>query len=244
MVEIVRPPWPAPANVRVAISTRAGGISKAPYDGLNVGAHVGDEPQAVAENRRLLSACVSVPAEPFWLRQVHGTVVSDLDQSAPPVTADAAFTRAAARVCAVMTADCLPVLVCSADGQMVGAAHAGWRGLADGVIEALVEASGVAGAQLLAYLGPAISQPNFEVGGEVRDAFCAHDPGAAGAFAANARGRWQADLYALARRRLQALGITRIYGGDACTYAEAERYFSHRRQAPCGRMVSLIWRAQ
>ncbi len=240
---VLQPQWPAPANVRIAISTRLGGVSQPPFDRLNVGAHVGDHPQAVMHNRQCLRELAGLPGDPCWLAQVHGTTVADLDQPAPLLQADAAFTRRPARVCAVMTADCLPVLVCSKDGEVVGGAHAGWRGLAAGVLEALINATAVPGGRLLAYLGPAISQAHFEVGEEVREAFCAQDPDAAEAFVANAGGRWQADLYQLARQRLRALGVQDIYGGDACTYAQAKRFFSHRRQAPCGRMVSLIWKA-
>ena len=213
-----------------------------PYASLNLGGHVGDLAQAVAENRRRLKAAAGLPAEPAWLTQVHGTNVIDLDaadrRGAP---ADAAFTRRRGRVCAILTADCLPVLLAADSGDLVAAAHAGWRGLAGGVIEATVQALPVAPGQLMAWLGPAIGPRHFEVGAEVREALLAGDPGADAAFAANARGRFMADLSALARRRLAALGIDRVYGGGQCTFADENRYFSHRRDGATGRQASLIW---
>jgi len=182
-----------------------------------------------------------LPAEPVWLTQVHGTNVVDLGVSGPGGPADAAFTRRRGRVCAILTADCLPVLLAADPGDLVAAAHAGWRGLAGGVIEATVKALRVAPEALMAWLGPAIGPRHFEVGAEVREALLAGDPGADAAFAANARGRYMADLSALARRRLEALGVGRIYGGGRCTYAEQERYFSHRRDGVTGRQATLIW---
>ncbi|HEY7890045.1 MAG TPA: peptidoglycan editing factor PgeF [Steroidobacteraceae bacterium] len=243
--ELILPDWPAPAGVRAAFTLRPGGISRPPFDTCNIAVHVGDEPRAVAENREGLRASLALPAEPAWLEQVHGHRVVDLDrqtalESLPP--ADAAVTRTAGRICAIQVADCMPVLLAAADGTAVGAAHAGWRGLAGGVLEATVRAMNSPPAQLLAWLGPAIGQAHFEVGEEVRAAFLASDAGAAAAFAANERGRWQCDLYALARRRLAALGVRAIHGGGCCTYADAKRFFSYRRDGRCGRMAALIWR--
>ena len=242
--DAIEPDWPAPPNVRAFVSTRAGGVSVGGYASLNVGAHVGDRPDAVAANRRRLIATLGLPSEPRWLRQVHGTQVVTLGHArdAEP-TADAAITREAGVVCCVQTADCLPVLLADRAGTIVGIAHAGWRGLAAGVVAATVAAMQVDPGALVAWLGPAISQPAYEVGAEVRDACIARDPGAAIAFAPNARGRWQADLYALARRALAAAGVAAACGGGFCTYAESQRFFSHRRSAPCGRMASLIWLA-
>jgi YfiH family protein len=235
-------------------------VSAGPYASLNLGGHVGDLAQAVAENRRRLKAAAGLPAEPAWLTQVHGTTVIDLDAAADRDTvtnldataeqdaadrrgapADAAFTRRRGRVCAILTADCLPVLLAADSGGLVAAAHAGWRGLAGGVIEATVQALPVAPGQLMAWLGPAIGPRHFEVGAEVREALLAGDPGADAALAANARGRFMADLSALARRRLAALGIDRVYGGGQCTFADENRYFSHRRDGATGRQASLIW---
>ncbi|HEY4444103.1 MAG TPA: peptidoglycan editing factor PgeF [Steroidobacteraceae bacterium] len=227
-----------------ALSTfRSGGVSAAPYASLNLGGHVGDLPEAVAENRRRLREAAGVPAEPVWLSQVHGTAVADLDASRPSGPADAAFTRRQGRVCAILTADCLPILLAAESGDLVAAAHAGWRGLAGGVIEAAVRALKVAPETLMAWLGPAIGPRHFEVGAEVREALLAGDSGADAGFAANARGRYMADLDALARRRLAALGVGRVYGGGQCTYADRDRYFSHRRDGVTGRQATLIWLA-
>jgi polyphenol oxidase len=234
------PEWPAPAGVRALSTYRGGGVSAPPYASLNLGGHVGDSPAAVAENRRRLVAAAGLPAEPVWLSQVHGVAVADLDTAAKG-PADAAFTRRAGRVCAILTADCLPILLASDAGDLVAAAHAGWRGLAGGVIEATVQALQVPPATLLAWLGPAIGPGNFEVGPEVRDAMLRQDPGAGAAFAPNVRGRFMADLSLLARRRLAALGVGRIYGGSPCTHADRDRYFSHRRDGVTGRQATLIW---
>lgn len=243
--DLIFPDWPAPAGVRAAFSLRSHGVSSSPFDSFNIGAHVGDEPSAVEENRRRLREHLELPAEPVWLTQVHGGRVADLDGeesggSLPP--ADGAFTRAAGRVCAIQVADCMPVLLASADGAAIGAAHAGWRGLAGGVLEAVVRAMRAPPEGLLAWLGPAIGQAHFEVGEEVRAAFLAADPGAEAAFTANPRGRWQCDLYRLAKRRLAALGVTQIHGGGWCTYADARGFFSYRRDGRCGRMAALIWK--
>lgn len=238
------PDWPGAAGVRAAFTLRTGGVSRPPFDSFNTATHVGDEPHAVAENRAALRVRLELPAEPAWLAQVHGHHVADLDPASLDSLgpADAAVTRTPGRVCAIQVADCMPVLFAAADGCVVGAAHAGWRGLAGGVLEATVRAMAIPPPNLLAWLGPAIGPANFEVGAEVRDAFLAADPGAAAAFTANPRGRWQCDLYGLARRRLAALGVTSIYGGGWCTYADPGRFFSYRRDGRCGRMAALIWR--
>ena len=209
---MIRPDWPAPANI-IAGTT----LVDTPDDAL---------PDGIAR-----------------LNQVHGSRVVSIDEAraaAEPQDADAVTGFAVGHVCAIRTADCLPVLFCARDGSEIAAAHAGWRGLAAGVLENTVMALGSRPTELLAWFGPAISQANFEVGDEVREAFMAQDPGAAQCFAANERGRWQADLYALARRRLVTAGVTDIYGGDWCTYADAARFYSYRRDPGCGRMVSFI----
>ncbi len=235
--------WPAPARVRTLVTTRDGGVSLAPYASLNLGQHVGDDPAAVAENRARLRACL--PAEPFWLNQVHGIGVQEACADAPdvPPDADAGFTRQPGVVCAVMTADCLPVLLTDRSGSVVAAAHAGWRGLCNGIIEATIARMAVPANDILAWLGPAIGPDAFEVGPEVRAAFMAHDPTAASAFAAIPDGKYLADIYLLARQRLNACGVTEVHGGDACTVTERERYFSYRRDGRTGRMASLIWLA-
>jgi len=239
------PQWPAPPGVR-ALSTLRGdarsGASQAPYEAFNLGDHVGDDPAAVAENRRRLEAAAGVPSAPVWLSQVHGTLVLNLDARAAAGPADAAMARGPSQVCAILTADCLPILLACETGASVAAAHAGWRGLAAGVIEATVRALGVSPGSLVAWLGPAIGPKHFEVGAEVRDAVRAGDAGADAAFEPNASGRFMADLPMLARRRLRNLGVHRIYGGDECTFAQRERYFSHRRDGRTGRQATLIWR--
>jgi YfiH family protein len=246
-VQILSPEWPAPPSVRAAFTLRQGGVSSAPFDSLNLGARVGDEAAAVAENRRRVRARLSLPEEPAWIEQVHGVDVVDLDaaaQAAGIPTADAAITRRTGRVCAVQVADCLPVLLTTRDGSAVAAAHAGWRGLAAGVLEATVKGLAAEPRDLLAWLGPGIGAAHFEVGAEVRQAFLAQDAAAADAFVANTRGRWQCDLAGLARRRLAGLGIGAVFGGKWCTYADASRFFSYRRDGRCGRMAALIWREE
>jgi polyphenol oxidase len=244
----ITPEWPAPVTVRALSSYRHGGVSAAPYGSLNLGDHVGDKPSNVAENRRRLAAAAGLPAEPQWLAQVHGTNVADLDASqlagAPGGglgAADACFSRQPRRVCAILTADCLPILLAADSGDLVAAAHAGWRGLAGGVIETLVTAVPAPPAKLMAWLGPAIGPQHFEVGAEVREMLLQNDAGAAAAFTPNARGRFMTDLGKLARRRLEALGVERIYGGGQCTFAGGDRYFSHRRDGTTGRQATLIW---
>lgn len=241
------PDWPAPARVKALQTTRQGGVSAAPYDSFNLGSHVGDNQLAVARNRILLNTLL--PSEPVWLEQKHGTAVANADMAGCRVLADACIARQRGAVCAVMTADCLPVLLCDAQGSVVGAAHAGWKGLAAGVIEATVQIMEVAPQNLMAWLGPAIGQRAFEVGEEVRAAFIAVQPQAAFAFipsplAGEGQGRvdkYLADIYALARLRLNALGIAQIYGGGHCTYREREKFFSYRRDGATGRMGTFIW---
>lgn len=238
---MIIPDWPVPANVRSLITTRSGGVSAAPYAGLNLGDHVGDNPEHVTQNRILLNA--HLPAEPKWLKQVHGIAVADA--CATGAEADASVAFQADEVCAVLTADCLPVLLCDQSGTVVGAAHAGWRGLLNGVIEATTATMKVPSSSLLAYLGPAIGPQAFEVGEEVRAAFVAADPEAASAFVPSDRQpetqRWLADIYWLARLRLEKLGVAEVYGGGLCTYTDVERFFSYRRDGVTGRMASLIW---
>ncbi len=239
-LEFIQPKWPAPEGVRALTTTRQGGVSQAPYDTLNLGDHVGDDPRAVAENRRRLREQLSLPAEPRWLSQVHGCAVADAAGEGA-CEADAAIATAPGQVCAVLTADCLPVLFCDRTGTRVAAAHAGWRGLADGVLEATLVRLGVAPDEVLAWMGPAIGPAAFEVGDEVREAFIAHDPGAGEAFTSAPGGKWLADLYTLARRRLGAAGVKVVYGGGLCTYSDAERFYSYRRDGVSGRIASLIW---
>jgi hypothetical protein len=238
---MIVPDWPAPGNVRSASTTRAGGVSAPPYDTFNLAEHVGDSAAAVAANRARLQQHLDLPSSPLWLEQVHGRQVVDAATAGLRPAADASFTRQPGHVCAVMTADCLPVLFCDRAGTAVAAAHAGWRGLAAGVLEASVEAMAVDPGQVLAWLGPAIGAQAFEVGDEVRTAFTAAHAQAVDAFVIRPNGRWLADIYALARIRLQAVGIGAVYGGGHCTYSEPDGFFSYRREQVTGRMASLIW---
>lgn len=242
----LRPDWPAPANVFALCTTREGGVSSGPYASLNLADHVGDDEAAVNENRARLAALLPPGATLLWLQQVHGTTVVNAPERQGSPEADASVSRAPLDVCAVLTADCLPVLFASCHGDEVGAAHAGWRGLQMGVLEATLGALHTAPADLMAWLGPAIGPTAFEVGPEVREAFLASAGTAARATAACFRdapdrpGHSFADLYSLARIRLATAGITRIYGGECCTFNEPGRFFSYRRDGATGRMASLI----
>ena len=238
VADFLIPDWPAPAHVRALQTLRTGGCSPAPWASFNLGDHVGDEPARVATNRAELRR--QLPAEPLWLRQVHGTAVVDAGHVLQAATADASFSVEQGKVCAVMTADCLPVLFCDRAGTVVAAAHAGWRGLLDGILEGTIAAMQRPPADLLAWFGPAIGPGRFEVGSEVRAAFVARDAHAAGCFRPHGD-KWLADIYSLARQRLQAAGVTNIHGGGHCTVSDAERYFSYRRDGVTGRMATLIW---
>lgn len=242
-LRLITPDWPAPATVGALSSTRIGGVSQAPFDHLNLGDHVGDDPQRVATNRQLLQAALGGDVRCQWLHQVHGIQVACLDQVGPVLEADAAMTQRPGIGCLVMTADCLPVLFCDRQGTRVAAAHAGWRGLADGVLEATLAALDVPASELLCWLGPAIGPQAFEVGNEVRQQFCHQHRDARAAFVGHdqARGSWLADIYQLARLRLKRAGVTAIYGAEACTFTDRERFYSYRRDGQTGRMASVIW---
>ncbi|MES1954645.1 peptidoglycan editing factor PgeF [Salinisphaera hydrothermalis] len=234
--------WPAPGHIRAGTTLRTGGISAAPFEQLNLGAHTGDEPAAVDANRARLANALALPAEPVWLDQVHGTRVAGLDNGLVDGPADAAVASRANRVAAVLTADCLPVVFCDSAGTRWAAAHAGWRGLAAGVLEATVAEMAVAPGDLLAWMGPAIGRDNFEVGDDVREAFVAHDTLYAPLFTSGTKpGKYQADIYGLARLRLEQAGVTRVFGGGLCTVAEPVRFYSYRRDGATGRMATLIW---
>jgi YfiH family protein len=235
------PQWSAPAQVHAVSTTRLGGSSNSPYASFNLGDHVGDAPDTVGANRALLRDALMLPAEPLWLKQVHGIDVVDAAAAAAGAVADASHTRKRDIVLAVLTADCLPVFLCDRDGTAVGLAHAGWRGLAAGVIESTVRAMRMPADRLLAHLGPAIGAQVYEVGDDVRRAFIDQDAQCAEAFRANGPGHWFVDMAELARRRLRALGVTEITGGDRCTYRESDMFFSYRRDGVTGRMASLLW---
>ncbi|OPA93123.1 multi-copper polyphenol oxidoreductase [Pseudomonas fluorescens] len=232
------PDWPAPAWVKACVTTRAGGVSQAPFDSLNLGDHVEDSLEAVLENRRRLTEAFGI--QPAWLRQVHGVTVVEADPGRTP-EADGSWTSTPGIACTAMTADCLPALFCNRAGTRVAAAHAGWRGLAAGVLEAAFESLDAEPADVLVWLGPAIGPQAFEVGPEVREAFMGQLPGTVDAFVPSRNpGKFMADIYKLARLRLAARGVTAVYGGGLCTVTDP-RFFSYRRSPRTGRFASLIW---
>jgi YfiH family protein len=239
----ITPDWPLAGRVNVISTLRAGGVSRGPYASLNLAGHVGDRPEAVTANRVLLREAAGLPAEPLWLEQVHGTDVVRHEDAAPGVRADAAVAREPGRVCVVMTADCLPVVLADRAATRVATAHAGWRGLLGGVLEATVARLGGEPGDLHAWLGPAIGPDAFEVGAEVREAYAARLPGSASCFARNERGRYLADLYHLARLVLERAGVGAVHGGGWCTHSESDRFFSFRRDGVTGRMATLAWLA-
>jgi YfiH family protein len=266
----LEPDWPAPAHIHAATTLRTGGVSQAPFSSLNPAAHVGDDPDRVRQNRRIIRAMLDLPAEPVWLDQIHSNrAVRAANPPFSPVQkrhkevlqqADASYTHEPGVVCAVMTADCLPLLVCSTDGSQIAAIHAGWRGLLAGVISNTVAAmqippnspllkrpvlsltNGGARGDLLVWLGPAIGPDCFEVGAEVRDSFMEKSAAFNKAFKDQGNGKWLADIYLLARIELASLGIAQVYGGGFCTVTEHERFYSYRRDIRTGRMATLIWR--
>lgn len=239
----IEPRWPAASNLHALSTIRQGGVSQSPWTSLNLGDHVNDDPRNVAENRRRLRHLAGLPHEPQWLTQVHGCAVLDAAElhSSLSCEADAVYSNTANTLCAVLTADCLPVLFADPGGREVAAAHAGWRGLAGGVLEQTVGRFAAAPETLLAWLGPAIGAASFEVGADVREAFLEWSGNCEAAFIEHGEGHWLADIYQLARLRLHKAGVTAIYGGDYCTYSDAKRFFSYRRDGETGRMATLIW---
>ncbi|SMB78605.1 conserved hypothetical protein [Pasteurella testudinis DSM 23072] len=239
----IRPDWALLGKVKALSTQRTGGVSQAPYDSFNLGAHVGDEPSVVTANRTLLVEAAQLPQYPLFLNQIHSTEVIALPSEETLPNADAAYSDQAGQVCLVMTADCLPVLFASENGDEVAAAHAGWRGLCDGVLEATVAKFRAPRETIHAWLGPAIGKNAFQVGAEVRSVFIRHDPEAAQAFRSDMADpqKYLADLYLLAEQRLRKSGIRHLYGGEYCTFAQKERFFSYRRDGATGRMASLIW---
>jgi len=233
--------WPAPRHVHAVTTLRAGGVSKSPYDSFNLAGHVGDDAEDVRRNRERLIDLLKLPAEPRWLTQVHGTNVVDAVAATSSTQADGSATQVRGVVCAVLTADCLPIFLCDEAGSRVGILHAGWRGLAAGIVEAGLRFLDVDPTQLYVWLGPGIGADAYEVGDDVRNTFVQQHSSAADAFRPAAPGKWWADMYTLARQRLMAAGVTRIFGGDYCTFRDATRFYSYRRDGRCGRMASLIW---
>ncbi|MGJ0430978.1 peptidoglycan editing factor PgeF [Methylobacter sp.] len=236
----LEPDWPAPSHIHAATTLRSGGVSKGTFASLNPATHVGDDAGTIRQNRQIIKTMLGLPAEPVWLEQIHSNKAVDAGKTQSLVQADASYTDEAGIVCAVLTADCLPLLVCNAEGSRIAAIHAGWRGLLSGVIGNTVTAMG--NQDLLVWLGPAIGPACFEVGAEVREAFIEKSAGFATAFKECGNGKWLADIYQLARSDLAGLGIDRIYGGNLCTVTDHERFYSYRRDKETGRMATLIWR--
>lgn len=242
MNNFIKPDWPAPDNIKAFTSTRQQGVSEGTYASFNVAGHVEDQPDHVQQNRAILKEQLNLPSEPLWLEQVHGVNAVDVASTTDVVQADASFADQPNQVCVVMTADCLPLLICNKQGTKLAAAHAGWRGLKDGVIESTIAALQENPDDVLVWLGPAIGPDAFEVGDEVRQQFIDEHAEAAQAFVQNKPGHWLADIYQLARIRLKQMNIHQIYGGGFCTYTDKERFYSYRRDGATGRMASLIWR--
>lgn len=247
-LRLITPNWPAPDNIRAYSTTRGGGVSEGVFASLNLAAHVKDVPEHVEQNRTILRQALSLPSEPAWLNQVHGRGVVDAASAGPAPDADASYSDQPGAVCVVMTADCLPVLMCNRQGNKVAAAHAGWRGLAEGVIEATIDTLQVAPSDLMVWLGPAIGPDAFEVGPEVRERFIDELEASESAFLAGSdktpavrQGHYLADIYQLARCRLSRLGIDAVYGGEFCTWSDADQFFSFRRDGKTGRQASMIW---
>lgn len=239
-LDVIKPDWPAAAKVKAFMTTRRGGLSQPPFASMNLADHVGDDPARVRQNRSLLRSIL--PSEPHWLQQVHGHDVSCAEDGLHLPQADASFSREPGNICVVMTADCLPVLFCDAEGTVVAAAHAGWRGLAGGILEATVELMQTSPEKLLAWMGAAIGPEAFEVGEEVRDVFVRDIPSSSSAFKPGSqRGKWWADIYRLAQLRFARIGVTQVFGGGLCTYTDSQRFYSFRRDGTTGRMASLIW---
>jgi purine-nucleoside/S-methyl-5'-thioadenosine phosphorylase / adenosine deaminase len=239
--DLIIPNWPAPNNIKAISTTRHGGYSLAPYAQLNLGSHVGDDPHLVEQNHEYITQSANLPEEPRWLDQVHGTTVINSQHWHQDIKADAVFSQHTDHVCAVMTADCLPILLCNQQGNTVAAIHAGWRGLAAGIIEKTLQTFSCEPSEIMAWLGPSIGPSQFEVGLEVYELFVANDPIASEAFKIKDPQHYLADIYLLARQRLQENNVEKVFGGDFCTVSDEERFFSYRRDGITGRMASMIW---
>jgi YfiH family protein len=237
----LKPDWPAPSSVHALVTLRTGGFSTGPYASFNLAAHTEDNPETVSKNRALLRTYFKLPSEPVWLQQVHSNWMIEAGPDTGCAEADGSWTSVMGKVCAVMTADCLPVLICNQKGTMVAAAHAGWRGLHKGIITNAVSVFNADPAELIVWLGPAIGPKAFEVGADVIRSFTAINPENASAFQPSDDQHWLCDLYALARLELAGLGVTAVFGGDQCTYTDEQRFYSYRRDNITGRMASIIW---
>ena len=241
MLDLITPDWPAPHWIKAHTTTRTGGFSQAPYNSLNIAAHVGDNLEDISKNRQLLQKNFHLKKPITWLEQIHGNVAISGDHPKTSLRADAIYSKTAQTVCAVQTADCLPLLVCSSSSYCVAAIHAGWKGLSNGIIETTIDALALPPSDILVWLGPAIGPQAFIVGEEVFQSFVAKDRAAESAFQSVENNLWQANLYELAKQRLNKRGISSIYGGDYCTFSDKLRFFSYRRDHITGRMLSLIW---
>lgn len=241
MLDLIIPDWPAPHWIKAYTTTRLGGFSHAPYNSLNIAMHVGDDLDNVSKNRHLLQNNLHLKSPITWLEQVHGNVAISADHPISSLQADAIYSKTAQTVCAVQTADCLPLLIYSSSSYCVAAIHAGWKGLSNGIIETTIDALALSPSDTLVWLGPAIGPQAFVVGEEILHSFTDEDPAAEAAFQLIGNKQWQANLYQLAQQRLHKLGITSIYGGNYCTYSDSTRFFSFRRDKITGRMLSLIW---
>lgn len=240
----IEPLWPAPKTIKAYTTLRHGGVSPSPYAAFNLGENTGDNQLNIKENRNILKNALQLPVEPIWIRQIHGTKVLPAIPQNRETEADATYSTEIDQVCVVLTADCLPILLCDQKGQYVAAIHAGWRGLSQGIIGNTLSTAPSPPSEILAWFGPAISQKHFEVGNEVREIFIQRDPEAIHAFQPSPSGRWMGDLYHLARLQLQKLGVDNIFGGEFCTFAQKEQFYSYRRDdQKTGRMASLIWRS-
>jgi len=242
-INIIPANWNAPKNIIAFSTTRLGGVSKAPYHSLNLGAHCGDRTEHVEINRQRLIDTHRLPAQPAWLQQIHSNIAVKIDEAYQTCQADASYTDLSNTVCAILTADCLPILLSAKDGSQIAAIHAGWRGLANNIIEHTVKKLSIAPEKLLVWLGPAISQTAYRVGNDMREAFITENTAAEAAFIAADANHWYADLSLLARQRLHALHIDAVYGGDFCTYTQDDLFYSYRRDGKnSGRIASLIYR--
>lgn len=237
----LKPEWPAPPHVHAFVTTRVGGKSLSPYDSFNLAYHVNDNPHHVGQNREQLMRDLNLPNQPYWINQIHSTTVVEAHTVTENTSADAMYSLYPNHVCAILTADCLPILITNTTGTVIAAIHAGWRGLAQGIIANTLQTLPSSVTELIAWLGPAISSPHYEVGREVRDQFVHQHRDAEQAFTLTSQDRWHACLYTLAKQQLQQLGVHQIYGGNLCTYANPELFFSYRRDIITGRMATLIW---
>ncbi len=241
MLDLIIPDWPAPSWIKAYTTTRVGGFSHAPYNSLNIATHVGDNLVNVSKNRQLLQKNLYLKKPIIWLKQIHGNTAISADRPIDNLAADAIYSRKEQTVCAVQTADCLPLLVCSFSNYCIAAIHAGWKGLSNGIIETTIDALALSPNDILVWLGPAIGAQNFIVGEEVFQSFMNKDQAAEIAFKPIASNLWQANLYKLAQQQLHKLGITSIFGGNYCTFTDSHHFFSYRREQITGRMLSLIW---